>query len=174
MTQRGFNGFSYSDISAPLGVKNAAIHYHFPSKIDLVRALIEDHHDTLRCHTAGFMAYGGKARPQLEGLFEFTLNQCHCGRPVCIAGALSVDYDEFPDDIKRANDRFMADTEEWLTKVLEVGREQGEFEFNGDARSKAISILAAVQGGRQLFRIRGEEHLRMLFDQIRCDLGIKA
>ena len=30
MMQRGFNGFSYSDISAPLGVKNAAIHYHFP------------------------------------------------------------------------------------------------------------------------------------------------
>ena len=40
MLQRGLNGFSYRDISEPLGVKNAAIHYHFPSKADLVLALI--------------------------------------------------------------------------------------------------------------------------------------
>ncbi|HEY3475881.1 MAG TPA: TetR/AcrR family transcriptional regulator, partial [Anaerolineales bacterium] len=32
---KGFNGFSYAHISSKLGVKNAAIHYHFPTKEDL-------------------------------------------------------------------------------------------------------------------------------------------
>ena len=32
LMQRGVNGFSYRDISEPLGIKNAAVHYHFPSK----------------------------------------------------------------------------------------------------------------------------------------------
>ncbi len=29
---KGYNAFSYQDISSELGVKNAAIHYYFPSK----------------------------------------------------------------------------------------------------------------------------------------------
>lgn len=173
MMQRGFNGFSYRDISTPLGVKNAAIHYHFPSKKDLVLALIEDSHSVLRTRTAEFMAYGGPARPQLEGLFRYTLDQVERGRPVCIVGALSVDYDEFPDEVKNANDRFMKDSLNWLTRVLEVGRGQGEFEFKGEARAKAMSILAVIQGGRQLSRIHGKDYLQDLFRQIRCDLGIE-
>ena len=44
MLQRGLNGFSYRDISGPLGVKNAAIHYHFPNKMDLIKALIDENH----------------------------------------------------------------------------------------------------------------------------------
>jgi len=172
LLQRGVNGFSYRDISEPLGVKNAAIHYHFPSKMDLVKALIEQNHQVLRKGTAEFMAYGGPARPQLEGMFKFALDQCNCGRPVCLAGSLAVDYDELEDEIKRANDRFMSDTLQWLTKVLETGREQSEFAFNGEASSKAVSILAAVQGSRQMARIHGVDILDSVFGQIRTDLDI--
>src|ERR1700749_5299947 len=37
---RGFNGFSYADISAELGITKAALHYHFAGKADLGLALI--------------------------------------------------------------------------------------------------------------------------------------
>jgi TetR/AcrR family transcriptional repressor of nem operon len=153
MLQRGLNGFSYRDISEPLGVKNAAIH--------------------LRRSTSEFMAYGGPARPQLEGLFAFTLNQCQCGRPICMVGALAIDYDDLTDEIKNANDRFMKDSVNWLTRVMEIGRDQEEFHFDGDAASKAVSILAMIQGARQLARVHGLDYLEKIFDQIRTDLGIK-
>lgn len=32
---KGYNGFSYQDISTALGIKNAAIHYYFASKENL-------------------------------------------------------------------------------------------------------------------------------------------
>jgi hypothetical protein len=38
---RGYNGFSYADVAAQLGLTKASLHYHFPSKADLGRALIE-------------------------------------------------------------------------------------------------------------------------------------
>src|SRR5476649_763793 len=38
---RGYNGFSYADIAAELDVTKASLHYHFPSKAELGRALIE-------------------------------------------------------------------------------------------------------------------------------------
>jgi len=174
MLQRGLHGFSYRDISEPMGVKNAAIHYHFPNKMDLIKALIDENHQVLRRSTSEFMAYGGPAMPQLEGLFAFTMNQCQCGRPICMVGALAIDYDELNDDIKNANDNFMKDSVNWLTKVMDIGREQEEFHFNGDPMSKAVSILAMIQGARQMARVHGLDYLERIFDQIRIDLGINV
>ena len=174
MLQHGVDGFSYKDISEPLGVKNAAIHYHFPSKNDLVKALIEDNHTYLRKATAEFMAYGGPTHPQIEGMFRFTLSQCHCGRPVCMGGSLSVNYDGLDDDIKKRFDRFMKDTHAWLTKVLETGREQNELDFKGKAAAKATVILATIQGSRQMARIHGIELLESVFEQIRVDIGMRG
>ena len=37
---RGFNGFSYADVAAELGMTKASLHYHFPGKAELGRALI--------------------------------------------------------------------------------------------------------------------------------------
>lgn len=172
MLQRGLNGFSYRDISEPMGVKNAAIHYHFPNKMDLIKALIDENHRVLRRSTSEFMAYGGAARVQLEGLFAFTLNQCNCGRPICMVGALAIDYDELDEEIKKANNSFMKDSVKWLTRVMELGREQKEFDFNGDPMSKAVSILAMIQGARQMARVHGLDYLENIFAQIRIDLGI--
>jgi AcrR family transcriptional regulator len=174
MMQRGINGFSYRDISGPLGVKNAAIHYHFPSKTDLIRALIEEQHDVLRRNTAEFMAYGGSATEQIEGLFQYTLHQCRNGRPVCVVGVLSADYDEVSEDVKHANDRFSRELYAWLVRVLETGRAQKEFDYRGEPQGKAISIGAAIQGARQLYRIHGEAYLQQVFAQIRQELGIAS
>ena len=37
---RGFNGFSYADIAAEVGITKAALHYHFATKAGLGQALI--------------------------------------------------------------------------------------------------------------------------------------
>ena len=35
LQRRGYNAFSYHHIAVQLGIRNAAIHYHFPAKEDL-------------------------------------------------------------------------------------------------------------------------------------------
>ena len=37
---RGFNGFSYADISAELGITKASLHYHFATKAEHGRTLV--------------------------------------------------------------------------------------------------------------------------------------
>ncbi len=174
MLQRGLNGFSYRDISKPLGIKNAAIHYHFPNKMDLILALVNDNFESVRRRTAQFMAEGGDARLQLEGLFDFARYQCKCGRPICLAGALAIDYGELPDQIKAANNRFFDYSRKWLTKVLLLGREQNIFHFDGDCEVKAMTILATIQGVRQMARAMGQDILEPVFQQIRLGLGISS
>ena len=71
LMSRGYKGFSYRDISSHLGVKNAAVHYHFPAKADLALALVNEYRQALRKGTSEFMAYGGPALAQLQGFFCF-------------------------------------------------------------------------------------------------------
>ena len=174
LMSKGFNGFSYRDISSHLGVKNAAVHYHFPAKADLAVALIEEYRQLLRRGTSEFMAYGGSAREQLEGFITLTSRQCETGRCICPFGAFSIDYKELPEEIQEATGRFMNETIKWLTRVLEVGREQEEFSFSGDAGPKALLILAGLQGARQMARINGIEILDDVIKQVRQDLNIST
>jgi TetR/AcrR family transcriptional repressor of nem operon len=174
LTSRGFNGFSYRDISAHLGVKNAAIHYHFPTKNDLALALVDDYRKMLRSRTSEFMAYGGSALTQLEGFFAFTTKQCHLGRCICPFGAFSVDFGDLPEDLRKATEKFMDETIMWFSRVMEVGRDEGEFSFTGEARAKALTIIAALQGARQLARIHDIQLLDDVVGQIRLDLGLVA
>lgn len=170
LMSRGFNGFSYRDISSYLGVKNAAVHYHFPAKADLALALVNEYRNTLRKGTSEFMAYGGSAEQQMEGLFAFTIKQCHLGRCICPFGAFSIDYAELPDGVKKATTEFLQETINWLTQVLDVGRSQNEFGFDGESRPRALTILAALQGARQMARMHGMEVLEEIISQVRKDL----
>ena len=174
LMSRGYKGFSYRDISSHLGVKNAAVHYHFPAKADLALALVNEYRQALRKGTSEFMAYGGPALAQLQGFFAFTAKQCQLGRCICPFGAFSVDFTELPEDVRKATADFMDETVRWFTQVLEVGREQEEFSFTGDAGPKAISILAALQGARQMARINGIEILESVVKQVHQDLGIST
>ena len=172
LLQRGLNGFSYRDISKYLNIKNAAIHYYFPTKMDLIKAIIEENYRIFKKGTAEFMAYGGQARAQLEGLFMYTAEEYERGCPICLIGSLAVDYDDLSEEVQQANERFIKNSLKWFTRVLEVGKEQGEFEFQGDPKDKAVSILATIQGARQMARAHGLELLDRIFRQIRTDLGI--
>ena len=52
LQQRGYNAFSYHHLSSELGIKNAAIHYHFPSKEGLGIKIIERTHDRFKKWTS--------------------------------------------------------------------------------------------------------------------------
>lgn len=174
LMSRGFNGFSYSDISSHLGVKNAAVHYHFPAKADLAVALVDEYRQLLRSRTSEFMAYGGSAAQQLQGFFKITTRQCNTGRSICPLGAFAIDFNELPEEVRQVIASFMDETIKWLTQVLEVGREQNEFRFSGEAKPKALNILASLQGARQMARVNGIELLDAVVKQIHQDLDISS
>lgn len=171
--QRGFNGFSYKDIAGPLGIRNAAIHYHFPSKGDLGAAMIDRYRDLLKTRTADFMANGGDARAQLEGFFRFSLHEFDHGIPVCPAGAVGTEFDALPDPMRERSRKLHQEVTDWLTRVMEVGREQGTLDFQGDPGARALLVTTAVQGGRQIARYGGREELVRILDTIRKDLGME-
>ena len=170
---RGYNGFSYKDISKPLGIKNAASHYYFPTKADLGVALVDRYRKILHQGSRDFMAQGGDARQQLEGYIEFVSKTLKRYEMICPIGIMSTDYHTIPDRMREHTRLLVEETLAWLTRVLDVGREDGTFRYEGDPEGRAIAIKATLQGAAQLARILGPEILERSIGQIRQDLGVQ-
>jgi AcrR family transcriptional regulator len=170
--QRGFSGFSYRDISQPLGIKNAAIHYHFPTKADLGVALLTRYEELLSRHTSEFMEHGGCALDQLEGFIAFYTGKICSNQGTCLIAMLASEFVTVPAAMQEAGRSLSLSIQTWMTKVLDIGREQGELSFEGDPRDKALLILTSLQGASQMARMTGPATMDAAVRQIRADLGI--
>src|SRR5246127_5484918 len=80
---RGYNGFSYRDLSELVGVKTSSIHYYFPSKDDLVLEAVAGYSDeVLAAMRAIDPALPAAAKLSLyTKLFGRTLGD---GDPICL------------------------------------------------------------------------------------------
>ena len=63
---RGFNGFSYADISTEMGITKASLHYHFRTKAELGRQLIARYSETFAVALEAIDASGVTAPQKLS------------------------------------------------------------------------------------------------------------
>lgn len=170
LLSRGFNGFSYKDIAQKLGIKNAAIHYHFPCKADLGRSLIEDQLLAFRQRVAQAKAANTSNKMQVEAYFRWIKDSHENPGNLCHIGAVVADFDQLTEDMRKLCSQLIEEFQAWLADTLERGRELGEFKFSGDASAKAIDIIASIQGARQLSRVTGADTLKTVVQSIRSEL----
>ena len=174
LQQRGFNAFSYQNISQPLGIRNAAVHYHFPSKGNLGTALIERYQRRFRDWVAAHQRRGSDPTTLLNGYFAIPLNYLRHDNCVCPLGVLEAEFNAIPDDMRAATRALDAEIREFLAGVLRDGRQQGQFQFAGAPETKALVVVAALQGALQIARVAGPSAFRDTLRQLKFDLGMNA
>ncbi len=151
---RGYNGFSYADVATALCITKASIHYHFPSKADLGRALIE------RYRTGFTQALDSIDQTTIEpkdrirryvGLYESVLSN----ERMCLCGMLAAESATLPEPMQESLNFFFDDNERWLTAVLEDGARTGAFHLREPANERARVLIAALEGAMLLARSYG-------------------
>ena len=170
---RGYNGFSYKDISQKLGIKNAAIHNYYPKKEDLVAALLEDSRKNLAANIVQIVESGGAAHDQLQYYFDYALKEFDEGKNICPPGSVILDFEELPEKVKKQNLLLLNDILAWISRVLKIGLEQGEFTFSDPVEARAELVVEALMGARQLSSIKGRKTLVRSISLIKSDLGWK-
>ncbi len=160
---RGYSAFSYADISEKIGIRKASIHYHFPSKDDLVKALVKRYQEIFsrKC----LQIEQQKITPQ-EQLRKF-VNLYRDGlqeNQMCLCGMLSADFFVLNSQIQAELKTFFSTTESWLTKLLKRGGEAGVWECNQSVELEAKTIIATLQGAQLLARVA--DNSLEAFDQI--------
>lgn len=152
---RGFNGFSYADIAEALDVTKASLHYHFPTKADLGRRLIERYEKVFLVALKAIDATGAAPRDQLKRYARIYADVLRDNR-MCLCGMLASDYATLPKAMREEVKHFFDENEQWLAAVLERGRKAGSLAFKGPAVELARVVVGSLEGAMMLARSYGD------------------
>jgi TetR/AcrR family transcriptional repressor of nem operon len=153
----GVNAMSYQDISEAVGIRKASIHYHFPSKDDLVAALLDRYNDYFLHLVDGIITQSDSAEVKLRrycSLFEATISSGN-GDKACLYGMVGAELATLKHPLVERVTQFYCDNEARLVKILSQGQESGEFSFVGDLHAMAMSIFSLLEGGFLVARAYG-------------------
>lgn len=153
---RGFNGFSYADIAAEVGITKASLHYHFPTKAELGSALIARYTAGFQGALASIATSDGDVRSKLERYVLIYREVLGAGR-MCLCGMLAAEYETLPAPMQAALRAFFDQNEHWLAAILEDGRRTGELTFVGAASEIAGLLTGALEGSMLLARSYGDD-----------------
>src|SRR4051812_28724325 len=130
---RGFNAFSIKDLAERVQIRTSSIHYHFPTKGDLCRALISRHRERVAGVLAEIDRQVADPRKKLErvaALFQVTIQ---AGNRMCPFGMLAADSETLESGSCEELKESFNDLESWLRRVLLDGRKAGVLAFAGSA-----------------------------------------
>lgn len=171
---RGFNGFSYADIAAELGLTKASLHYHFPGKAELGEALIDRYASRFARALAVLGEQGNDPREALAEYVELYAAVLR-GDRMCLCGMLAAEYETLPAPMQAAVIRFFDASEVWLESVLGRGRDEGALMFPGSAREEARLLLGGLEGAMLVARPYGDmARFRVVADRLIAPLLLRS
>jgi TetR/AcrR family transcriptional repressor of nem operon len=157
---RGYNGFSYADISDAVGIRKASIHHHFPTKAELVSVLVERYRqetvtglNSVREHMANPVA-------QLQAYVNHW-QACilDASAPFCVCAMLAGEMQMLPQDVATGVRAHFNNLAGWLTSVLKDGAEQNLFRLDKLPEQEAQILMASVHGAMLSARAFGDPNL---------------
>lgn len=153
----GYNGFSYADLSKRLSISKPSIHHHFPSKVDLVVAVVEEQRAAIQARLDALQAGSPDAMAQLLAYVNYW-KQCieDETNTFCLAGVLATELPGLPPQVGAAVQGHFDDLGKWLERVMELGVEQGTIQLELEPRTSSQFFQTAVYGAMVMARAYGD------------------
>lgn len=162
--QRGFNAFSYADLSETVGIRTASIHYHFKGKAELGQALIQRFLNSLDENLAEIDRKSRSNRARLRAFMALYRDVEQSGA-ICLCGSMASDLETLPPDVRATVDAYFQRSESWVAEKLTEGVRDGEFVIAGKPKNLATSLIAGLQGGLLVARARGTQSVIQSIEQ---------
>jgi TetR/AcrR family transcriptional regulator, transcriptional repressor for nem operon len=171
---RGYNAFSYADIAKSLHITKASLHYHFPTKAELGKRLIERYGRVFLQALGDIDRTSAAADERLRhyvGLYEKVLRNDR----MCLCGMLAAEYETLPKPMKAELKHFFDENERWLIATLTAGQGAGKIGFSGSAKEMARLLVGSLEGAMMLARSYGDvRRFETAAQHLLAGLGVKA
>ncbi|MGQ0792495.1 MAG: TetR/AcrR family transcriptional regulator [Deltaproteobacteria bacterium] len=168
LQERGYNSFSYRDLSRQVGIKTSSIHYYFPTKERLAKALTVRYRERFQASLTAIDGQSGGAEEKFEIYLNLFLDGFRSCKKICLCSMLAADFANLPASVQDEIKGLFRDNEAWLAKLLQTGGERGAFKFEADCGALAKVIFAALEGATISGRIFSDDTpLRCLADLLR-------
>ena len=151
----GFNAFSFKDISALVGVKTSSIHYYFPTKADLGKAVIKQHIDMLCDELEQLNQKNITCKKKLELFIDGIVTKTYLSNhKMCLGGMLASDVLTLPLIMQQEVRIFFQRLEEWVKQLLLEALTKKEFHLSKkDIKNETLVIFSLLEGALLLARL---------------------
>lgn len=145
---KGFDAFSYADLSEAVGIRKASIHHHFPTKADLALAVIERYSETFFAHLGVIAAKRGTAASKLRAYVKTYREALSGGETVCLCVAFSAGRDSLAAPVLAQLNAFHEKSLDWLAARFNEAREDGSIADVETPKQEAAACLALMEGAQ--------------------------
>lgn len=152
---QGYNAFSYKDLSEIVKIKTSSIHYYFPTKEDLCKAVIKRHVELL-VQLLEELLENPKlpCEKKLDLFFDTIFAKTYLSqRKMCLGGMLASDVLTLTEEIQNEVKVFFKKVESWLEQLFLLGKKEGVFIIGKSLREQVLCVLAMLEGALLLARL---------------------
>jgi TetR/AcrR family transcriptional repressor of nem operon len=156
--QGGYGAFSFRDIAESVGIKSASVHYHYPTKGDLVAAVMARYTEDFSQQLPNPSDEQLEAKDMLHGFINGFKAKIVNQRNMSLCTMLTSDMTVLPESVCLELAAFYELKIHWLTQVFARLDQVNESE----ALDKASQLLACLHGASIL--VQGANNT-VLFDR---------
>ena len=170
----GYNGFSYADIADVVGIRKSSIHHYFPTKADLVHALVRQYRAEAEAGIAEIERQVDGPLSQLTSYtnyWESCIGAAESG--CCLCALLATQLSVIPDEVVSEVRAHFQELSTWLASALERGARDGSMTLAGSARSVAEMLIAVVHGAMLSARAHGDPRVFAAITRVAID-GLRS
>lgn len=168
--ERGLNGFSFADIAEQIGVKTPAIHHYFPTKADLLEAVLKRESNRIYFYREKCGQLPGDQ--QLLHLVSVFARNSLLHR-VCLIGALLGEFNTFDLYLQSAVQGLCISLLDWVEDFLTKGQADGSLQFSGEPFVRAKLVTFTLSSALLLNRaFDNEGEFECMLNQMLKDLGV--
>jgi TetR/AcrR family transcriptional regulator, transcriptional repressor for nem operon len=150
----GYNGLSFRDIAAAVGIKSASVHYHFPSKGQLGAAVARRYTDRLVDHLDEVDSSGIDPKGAMDAYIRVFRNTLERDARMCLCGMLAAENGAIPEEVRAEVRRFVDLNVRWIAGFIE--RATGAPATSIAVQEHARAIFAALEGAMLIARGTGD------------------
>lgn len=151
LRSRGYSAFSYADISEQVGIRKASIHYHFPSKDDLVMAVVRRYRENTIQACDRIARSNVSFHQQLFEVAALYRGGLVDGQ-ICLGSMLTADFAVLSATVREELLLYFQDMEGWLSALLQRGLALPP----SSADVEAKELIAMFQGTQLIVRMQDD------------------
>jgi len=148
----GYSGINFRSIGEEVGIRNASIYYHFPSKADLGAEVARRYWQDTQAALDAIRASNSDPARCLQLYSSIFRKSLEDGNRLCLSSFMAAEYEDLPDQVSREVKAFADVNVTWLAHVLaDAGWDNAQ-----EIEHRARAIHAAVAGAQLIARTRGD------------------
>lgn len=119
MRQTGYNAVSYRDIAHEIGIKSASLHYHFPKKEDLGKALVQRYSDNFSDALSGLISNNNSPHENIAAFVDLYRHELKHRKLLCLCAVLGAEAAGLPECVSEQVNEFFDRNITWLENQYE-------------------------------------------------------